>query len=265
MRWVCWAMAVGCAGEVAEPTEETGTDLQTDTDTQTDPGTTDTDTPDPTLGGAYDAFGDNVVVYLDGDEVVFETNGWPDHPTPYWGPGHELYIKPTATTLERMTPGFIERFQGSYTLRVPLVPELANTPTATGLGPVGIAVSGSTIYNDQEGGNQPLDGAVGGLDYTGAHTGPQSYHYHLEPIAWSDDDDELIGVMADGFFLYGRREPAAAGGGHPTDLDASGGHVGVTPHSDVDTYHYHIQNDLYLNQYYILFPGDYQGTPGRVQ
>ena len=87
----------------------------------------------------------------------------------------------------------------------------------------------------------------------------------LEPIAWSEDDDELIGVMADGFFLYGRREPASAGGAYPTDLDASGGHTGVTPHSDTDVYHYHIQNTPYLDQYYLLFPGDYQGTPRAIQ
>ena len=28
----------------------------------------------------------------------------------------------------------------------------------------------------------------------------QSYHYHLEPKAWSEDDDALIGIISDGFF-----------------------------------------------------------------
>lgn len=217
------------------------------------------------LGGAYDAFGANVIVYQDGTEIVFETNGWPDHVTPYWGPGHELYVEPTVTSEQQMAPGYIERFSGSYTLRVPEAPELAAQSSATGLGAIGIAVSGAVIYNDQEGPNVPIDSAIGSLDFTGGHTGPQSYHYHIEPIAWSQDDDALIGIISDGFFLYGRREPASEGGGYPADLDRSGGHVGITPHSDVPVYHYHIQNSAYLGQYYLLFPGDYQGTPSAIR
>ena len=101
------------------------------------------------------------------------------------------------------------------------------------------------------------------LDYTGAHTGPQSYHYHLEPKAWSEDDDALIGIISDGFFLYGRK--CHSTGTYPDDLDASGGHTSITQHNDDAEYHYHIQNAAYLNQYYILFPGDYQGVPNAIQ
>ena len=101
------------------------------------------------------------------------------------------------------------------------------------------------------------------MDYNGAHTGPQSYHYHLEPIAFSDDDDNLIGVIADGFLLYGRK--CASTNAYPSDLDESGGHTSITKHNAESEYHYHIQNELYLNQYYILFPGDYQGTPNDIQ
>ena len=234
------------------------------------------------LSAAYDEFDtDNVTIMLDGNQVIIESNGLPNHTSPYWsstnertinGPmgqqttpaaevDHPLFIEPTATSYDQMAPGNIDDFTGSYSLMVPASPELASSSSATGLGPIGIAVSGAMIYNDQEGPNVPLDNAVVSLDYNGAHTGPQSYHYHLEPIAWSQDDENLIGVMSDGFFLYGRREPD---GTYPTDLDASGGHFGPTPHNSEGEYHYHIQNELYLNQYYILFPGDYQGTPNGI-
>lgn len=182
--------------------------------------------------------------------------------TPAAKEDHPLFVAPTATNFENMAPGNIDDFMGSFELRIPVSPTRADNSTATGLGPIGMAVSGSMIYNDEEGPNVPLDNAVGSLDFTAAHTGPQSYHYHLEPKAWSDDDDALIGVMADGFFLYGRREPK---GEYPDDLDASGGHVGTTPHASVPEYHYHIQNEVYLNEYYILFPGDYQGTASAIQ
>ena len=244
------------------------------------------DTPqntDGTLHQAFAEFGDNFTITLDGDEVVLETNGLPDHTSPYWSnvtersdtdpmgnliiteaaaENHPLFVEPTVTSYDMMAPGNIDDFNGSYTLRIPTNPELAATSTATGLGAIGFAVSGSMIYNDEEGPNIPLDGAIGSLDFTAAHTGPQSYHYHLEPHAWSEDDDKLIGVIADGFFLYGRK--CSATGTYPTDLDESGGHTSSTQHNADGEYHYHIQNDLFLNAYYILFPGDYQGTPNDI-
>jgi len=221
---------------------------------------------------------DNVSVLLDGNEVVIESNGMPNHTSPYWSStnartlnghttpaassDHPLFVEPTVTSYDNMAPGNIDDFNGSYTLTIPATPEKASSSSATGLGAIGIAVSGAMIYNDQEGPNVPLDNAVGSLDYTGAHTGPQSYHYHLETTAWSNDDDKLIAVMADGFFLYGRRDPDST---YPSDLDASGGHIGPTPHNPDGEYHYHIQNELYLDRYYILFPGDYQGTPSAIR
>ena len=239
-----------------------------------------------TTGGLHPAFAEfdaeNFTITLDGDEVVLESNGLANHVSPYWsnttaraspdgmGPAtpaadedHPLFVAPTATSFESMAPGNIDDFMGSFELRVPVSPQRADQSTATGLGPIGMAVSGAMIYNDEEGPNVPLDNAVPSLDFTAAHTGPQSYHYHLEPKAWSDDDDVLIGVMADGFFLYGRRDSAT--GDYPDDLDVSGGHEGMTPHARTPEYHYHIQNEAYLNEYYVLFPGDYQGTPTGIQ
>lgn len=212
------------------------------------------------LPAAFAAFDEtNTTVILDGSEIVIESNGMPNHTSSYWSPGHALYVDPVDGA--QQAPGYIDDFNGSYTLRIPAIPTKASTSSATGLGPIGIAVSGAMIYDDQEGPNVPLDNAIVSFDYTGAHTGPMSYHYHLEPVAWSVDDDKLIGIMSDGFFLYGRRD---ATGEHPADLDASGGHVGATPYNADGEYHYHIQNELYLNQYYILFPGDYQGTPNAI-
>lgn len=243
---------------------------------------------DGNSNGLHPAFAEfdpgSYTIYMDGDDVVIETDGLPNHTSPYWsnttercldGPmgmtlctnenttvDHPLFSAPTVTNFEQMAPGNIDDFNGSYTLRVPASPQLASSPSATGLGAIGMAISGSVIYNDEEGPNVPLDNAVGSLDYTAAHTGPQSYHYHLETKAWSEDDGELIGIISDGFFIYGRRDHD---GTYPTDLDASGGHFGPTPHNPAGEYHYHIQNELYLGQYYILFPGDYQGTPNNIR
>lgn len=227
---------------------------------------------------------DNFSIYLDGNQVVLESNGMPNHTSPYWsnttartssGPNggtlttpaaasnHPLFVEPTVTSYQSMAPGNIDDFNGSYTLRVSANPERASSSSSTGLGAIGMAISGAMIYNDEEGPNVPLDNALPSLDYSAAHTGPQSYHYHLEPHAWSENDDKLIGIIADGFFLYGRK--CNSTGDYPTDLDASGGHTSPTQHNSDSEYHYHIQNQVYLNSYYILFPGDYQGTASAIQ
>ena len=250
-------------------------------DTAADDG--DTGTTTGTLAAAYAEFdADNVTVMLDGADVIIETNGRPNHTSPYWssthartinGPrgaqttaaaatDHPLWVAPTTTTYDQMAPGNIDDFNGSYVLTVSASPTRAASSTATGLGAIGIAVSGALIFNDEEGPGVPLDNAIGSFDANGAHTGPQSYHYHLEPVAFSQDDSKLIGVMADGFFLYGRRD---GDGTHPTGLDASGGHTGATPHNAAGEYHYHIQNTAYLSRYYVLFPGNYQGTPRAIR
>lgn len=236
------------------------------------------------LPAAFEVFDkENTTIMLDGDEIIIESNGLPNHGSPYWSNttkrvatdprgrilvteaaevNHPLFVNPTYTSFGQMAPGNIDDFNGAYTLIVPAVPTKAAAPTSTGLGPIGIAVSGSMIYNDKEGPNLPLDDAAPSLDFNGAHTGPQSYHYHLEPLAFSDDDDNLIGIISDGFFLYGRK--CAATGTYPTDLDDSDGHVSTTKYNTTATYHYHIQNELYLNRYYILFPGNYQGSPNAI-
>lgn len=226
------------------------------------------DTP-ATLHQAYDWFGPNTEISLDGNEVVIEATGRPDHTSAYWNPNNAsgLYVAPdpAITTVSQMSPGYIEDYDNLYTLRVPANPQRAASSSSTGLGPVGIAVSGAPIFNDQEGPNINLDiGVISGFDRNGGHTGPETYHYHLEPTAISSDDDALIGIMADGFFIYGRKCYSTPGT-YPTDLDVSGGHVGVTQHSGgEEEYHYHIKDELYLGAYYLLFPEDYQGTPNSI-
>jgi len=214
-----------------------------------------------TLSGAFAEFDeDNTDIYLDGSNVVIETNGLPNHTTPYWGIGNALYVAPQEGF--QSTPSLIAGFDGSATLTVSSKPQKARKSTATSLGAIGIAISGAAIYNDQEG-NGALDGAAVSLDYSGAHIGPGVYHYHTEPEAWSKDDDKLIGILADGFFVFGRK--CNATGGYPTGLDESNGHSSTTQYSTESVYHYHIDNELYINKYYIIFPGNYQGTPSSIR
>ena len=250
----------------------TSTDSSTDTDTDTTASTGDDCVKE--LPTAYTEFASHVDVVLseDGCSVTLESNGQPDHTSPYWDPDgmSGLWVAPENPDVfgdpdpdnssGQASPGYIDDYINNYNLTVSLSPELASRTTATSLGAIGISVSGAPIFNDSEG---PVDvtlQVIQGFDSNGGHTGPETYHYHLEPKAISFDDDSLVGVISDGFLIYGRKCNTI--GDYPTDLDASGGHTGFTQHTGTEEeYHYHVVNETYLNDYYLLFAGDYQGTP----
>jgi len=208
------------------------------------------------LHAAFAAFNtDATTIYLDGSKVVIETTGLPNHETVYWGEGNPLYREEPDVDL---TPSIMSSNNNAVTITVDATPNLSGSTVSTELNTIGIAVSGASIFNDQEG-NGPLDQAAGSLDWTGAHIGPGVYHYHLEPKAFTDDDENLVGILLDGVFLYGRK--CNATGTYPTDLDASGGHTTTTQYTvGEEEYHYHIINELYANtDSYIAFTGPYQG------
>ncbi|MCG1035474.1 YHYH protein [Polaribacter sargassicola] len=220
----------------------------------------DTSTDDGVLTELHAAFAefntDATDIYLSngGTTVTIETTGLPDHETVYWGEGNDLYLdEPDVQT----TPSVMSSNNNAVTITVDATPNLTGSTVSTELNTIGIAVSGASIFNDQEG-NGALDAAAGSLDWTGGHIGPGVYHYHLEPKAFSYDDSNLVGILLDGVFIYGRRDYPS--NEYPTDLDASGGHFGPTQHNPDGEYHYHIINELYSTTgSYILFEGPYQG------
>ncbi len=210
------------------------------------------------LPAAFAAFNTEATdIYLSdgGTTVTIETTGLPNHETVYWGEGNDGYIEEPDV---RLTPSIISSNNNATTITVDAVPDIDGSTVQTELGTIGIAVSGSSLFNDQEGGGA-LDQAAASLDWTGAHIGPGVYHYHLEPVAFSNDDENLVGVLLDGVFIYGRK--CNSTGTYPTDLDSSGGHTSTTQYTDgEEEYHYHIINEVYSTTgSYIVFAGPYQG------
>ena len=218
---------------------------------------------------AFDEFNPNsVTVSFSGSEITIESTALPNHTSPYWDSSNSLYIDPVVANAAQMSPGAINT--GSYSVTVPVSPAIASSTSATGLGAIGIAVSGVPIFNDEEGPNIALsENVASGFDYAGGHMGPTGYHYHLESqdvaenTTLSHDDDALVGILQDGFLIYGRK--CSSTGDHPTDLDTSGGHTSTTQHSGSDTfYHYHIINEFYIGSYITIFGVDLKGTPNAI-
>tara|TARA_Y100000385_G_scaffold291831_1_gene372857 strand:+ start:2301 stop:3053 length:753 start_codon:yes stop_codon:yes gene_type:complete len=232
--------------------------LSCNSDNDSGPSITDPD-QEATLHAAFAEFDENNTdIYMDGSEFVIETNGMPNHTTTYWGEGHEMYLdEPNVNS----TPSIIPNFDASATLRISADPQKAASTSSTRLGPIGISVSGAAIFNGEEG-NGPLSNAIVSIDHAGGHIGPGVYHYHLEPSPLSNNDTNLVGIMADGFFIYGRK--CHATNGYPTDLDVSGGHSSVTQHTNESEYHYHIINEFYTGTHILIFGGDYQGIPNAI-
>ena len=206
------------------------------------------DAPAQDISSLLDQFASNLELSTDGDWVVIRSDGVPDHDSPYFANGD-----PRHTPYDGDNPNFQlnpNRISaGQITYRIPRIPQEASTKEATPLGPIGVAVNGVAIYNQYAGPNRPLTFEIDSFDQFNGH--PQQtgqYHYHIEPlsITGSSGKDTVIGLLLDGYPVYGPFE----GGRLVTnaDLDAYHGHYGATADFPDGIYHYHVTSeDPYIN------------------
>jgi len=200
----------------------------------------------------------------DGTEYTITATGRPNHVTTYYPTDHELYVFEEDVDHTGQAEGELTRIADDRDYEVTIVvdatPDLTGASVDTEINTIGIAVSGAYIFNNLEGPTELTEQTAGSLDWVGAHIGPSVYHYHLEPHAFSSDDSNLIGILLDGVFIYGRK--CSLTDDYPTDLDSSGGHTHVTDHSgDEEEYHYHMINEPFFDgtEEYLIFEGPYMG------
>lgn len=174
---------------------------------------------------------------LDGETLTIADDGIPDRGAV------AVYVVPDGTTT-----GVLE---SAYTQMIPMRPVLADEPTDTNLGAIGVTLSGGLMFNPYEGGGEfALDSnfEVDGLPFIDACNGHPlgqgtGYHYHGVPYCITDEVDQpgehsaLIGILLDGFPIYG---PQDVDGAPPADLDRCSGHFGPTPEFPNGIYHYHL-------------------------
>ncbi len=197
---------------------------------------------------------------ISGDRVIFTSQNLPDHTSPYWPTNNPLYEPYNGTNSGFMqNPNTIS--EQNLVFSIPLNPSQASNNQATSLGPIGIARNGVAFFNQYAGpNNTPLTNEINSFDQWLGH--PQQtgqYHYHIEPTYLTDQfgSDALLGILLDGFPVYGPIE----NGEEITnaDLDEFHGHFGPTPDFPEGIYHYHITaEDPYING------SGYYGTPGSV-
>jgi hypothetical protein len=193
-------------------------------------------------------------ITLDGDIRLAAGNGLPNHLTG---------VYPVATSDDAYNydrnPNSIQAQDVSYEL--PANPELAETVTCVGFGPIGIMLTGSVFFNALDGpgrdavAHEILDNCQGHPESTG------EYHYHdlslcIEPQAPEEGHSALVGYALDGFGIFGRYGEEGVTMTN-ADLDECHGHTHEIEwdSTTVEMYHYHATWE------YPYTLGCYRGTP----
>ena len=180
----------------------------------------------------------NARVSFEGDTMIVESNGIPNHKTGAF---------PNASN-----PNSIREQKLKF--YIPMKPQHAKNVTGTPFGPIGVAINGIPFYNQYNGQGEDavrlevFDSCCGHPDQRGL------YHYHQYPTCVKSpfkdiagQHSPLIGFMMDGYAIYG---PNGDNGKPPMDLDESNGHWDAKR-----GYHYHV------TKAYPYLIGAYRGTP----
>jgi hypothetical protein len=193
--------------------------------------------------------------------VQLESDNQPDHASNYFPAGNLCHV-------DYQPPARNPNLIGikSMKLSVPVTP----TPAIRTMlpGTVGFAVNGVALFNNMAAHGDDIYVESMSFDPCQGHpTGTAAYHYHSEPYSITYDDANLVGVMMDGYPVYGRRDADQA---MPV-LDERGGHTSVTPDSAEPVYHYHINLQTSTTPgtagqtVWFITKGNYAGIPGTCE
>lgn len=220
--------------------------------------TTGTTTPQA-LPALFSKFNSGLQIYTEGNFVVIKTNSVPDHKSPYFATTDSRYEAYNGSNASFMiNPNRI--IDQGLTFKIPITPAESSSKSATPLGPIGVSTNGVAIFNQYAGPAQPLTNEINSFDQYNGH--PQQtgqYHYHVEPkyITTQKGKSALVGVLLDGFPVYGPVENGITL--TSSNLDAYHGHTAATADFPSGIYHYHITADApYING------NGFWGTAGTV-
>lgn len=212
------------------------------------------------LTGFWLKFSCTVTLTRTGNTVKIATNSIPDNKSYYYNSTDVCYSAWTSSS-RHANPNKIA--SQTISMTVPFAPTVAGSATATPDGAIGVALNGVAIFDNTAAPGDDIYTEEATFDICDGHperTG--KYHYHSEPTSISNTDDAFVGVLRDGFPVYGRNDKAT--GAVATGLDAQGGKTGITVDSPTTgVYHYH--TNLQTNgtaSVYFLTKGAYSGTPG---
>ncbi|MDB4297555.1 YHYH protein [Flavobacteriaceae bacterium] len=195
--------------------------------------------------------------------INIETKNLPNHKTVYyldtqWEQSLYEDFKENNGMRFRLNPNRIA--EQAFEIKIPLHPKESKNKQATGMGVIGVSRNGVVLFNQYAAGRAPLTREIRSFDQSNGHpTRNGTYHYHIEPIAITKEfgKDAFIGLLLDGFPVYGPEENNKTITND--DLDTYHGHFGKTKEFPNGIYHYHFTYEApYLNG------NGYFGTPGTI-
>ncbi len=214
------------------------------------------------LSGAWLKFSCRVSLSVSSTNVVAVSDSQPDYKSNYFATTNACYTAYTPVT-NFPDPSLISAW--ALSMKIPMTPGGTSQAMSGMYGGVeGMALNGVELLDNHAGGTDDIYNEVTTFDQCQGHPNRGGYHYHTEPYSISYNDSNLVGVMRDGSFLYGRLD---ADGSTPT-LDSYGGHTGTTADSTTAVYHYHINKQTSTTAgtagqtAYFLTTGTFAHTPG---
>jgi hypothetical protein len=194
-----------------------------------------------------------IEAFMSGTDIIIKTKSLPPYKSYYYGEGNPMFEPiPAGQTPNLQNKIVAQNFQFTISSK----PVVNATTTRTMQGPIGVAVNSVVFFNNLNADLVPLVQEFKAFDGGNAHpTRTGIYHYHIEPIKITNNDAKLVGVLRDGFPVYGQKDED---GTVPGNLDSAHGHKHATTFFPNGIYHYHITPvDPYI-------ASDYRGTPGEV-
>lgn len=197
------------------------------------------------------------------DYLEFTTDNLPPFKTGYYSESEKTTTFPSTGLSDgssrNKNPNSIS--SQSITMIVPKEPEAKTADyDGTSLGCVGLTTYGVCIFNNQAAPGDSLEDEFATFDNGDGH--PENtgvYHHHTEPYYLTSDDNTLIGLMADGYPVYGKK---SEDGSYPT-LDSETFSTACSPSAIGETQCYHVANGSGVNA--LLIGEYYKGTKGSIQ
>lgn len=213
------------------------------------------------LSGFWLNFSCRVTLTKSSSNVILTVDSQPDYKSAYFSTSNACYKAgfPSGRAANPNTLG-----AQSISMTVPYSPTAAGgtTGNAMSMGAIGIALNGVVIFSNAAAPGDDIYNEIATFDKCEGHPAGTMYHYHSEPTTASNSDANFIGVMRDGFPIYGRYD---SGSVTPTLNKASGGgHQGTTVDSpSTSVYHYHVNLQTSgASSAYFITSGYYMGTAG---
>ena len=140
----------------------------------------------------------------------------------------------------------------STVMKIPIIttPATSGGTDAMGMGMVGVSLNGVAIFDNLAANTDNIFAEAGSFDQCQGHPAGTTYHYHSEPYSLSYNDNNVIGIMRDGYWIYGRKDYDGTTPGSLTNIESAGtssslyqygGHIGVDPQTGTgSTFHYHL-------------------------